>query len=193
MRSWGQYPGGGKRADGGYQNLYDLYLELENEKKQAVSALSPGGYDYGRIYEYEQSMEDAARYQSDLESWQEYANEHPVLASVDSLLVAPFRGFDFLRAAGQNIGHSNPDEPDSYVPMNSLQYGGYQLCQRRAHRGPGAGGGDGLEPSGPECGRFSLPDWHERWGQRIGPGCVWTTPVLSLWEAPVRRPVKPRT
>lgn len=115
----GAVSGGGKRADGGYQNLYDLYLELENEKKQAVSALSAGGYDYGRIYEYEQSMEDAARYQSDLESWQEYANEHPVLASVDSLLVAPFQGFDFLRAAGQNIGHSNPDEPDSYVPMNS--------------------------------------------------------------------------
>lgn len=115
----GAVSGGGKRADGGYQNLYDLYLELENEKKQAVSALSAGGYDYGRISEYEQSMEDAARYQSDLESWQEYANEHPVLASVDSLLVAPFQGFDFLRAAGQNIGHSNPDEPDSYVPMNS--------------------------------------------------------------------------
>lgn len=115
----GAVSGGGKRADGGYQNLYDLYLELENEKKQAVSALSAGGYDYGRISEYEQSMEDAARYQNDLESWQEYANEHPVLASVDSLLVAPFQGFDFLRAAGQNIGHSNPDEPDSYVPMNS--------------------------------------------------------------------------
>ena len=107
------------RTDGGYNNIYELYLELQEKKENAVSTLSEGGYDYERMTGYEDMLEDAAQYREDMGEWQEYAREHPILSSVDSLLVAPFQGFDFLRVMGQNIGHSDRDDPENYVPMNS--------------------------------------------------------------------------
>lgn len=107
------------RTDGGYNNIYDLYLELEKQKEQAVSALAEGGYDYERMTGYTQMQEDAERYQENLEEWQQYAREHPILSSVDSLLVAPFQGFDFARVMLDNMGHGDTDDPENYVPMNS--------------------------------------------------------------------------
>lgn len=107
------------RTDGGYNNIYELYLELQEKKENAVSTLSEGGYDYERMTGYEDMLEDAAQYREDMGEWQEYAREHPILSSVDTLLTAPFQGFDFLRVMGQNIGHSDRDDPENYVPMNS--------------------------------------------------------------------------
>ena len=107
------------RTDGGYNNIYELYLELQEKKENAVSTLSEGGYDYERMTGYEDMLEDAAQYREDMGEWQEYALEHPILSSVDTLLTAPFQGFDFLRVMGQNIGHSDRDDPENYVPMNS--------------------------------------------------------------------------
>lgn len=107
------------RTDGGYNNIYDLYLELEKQKEQAVSTLAEGGYDYERMTGYTQMQEDAERYQENLEEWQQYAREHPILSSVDSLLVAPFQGFDFARVMLDNMGHGDIDDPENYVPMNS--------------------------------------------------------------------------
>lgn len=107
------------RTDGGYNNIYELYLELQEKKGNAVSTLSEGGYDYERMTGYEDMLEDAAQYREDMGEWQEYAREHPILSSVDTLLTAPFQGFDFLRVMGQNIGHSDRDDPENYVPMNS--------------------------------------------------------------------------
>lgn len=107
------------RTDGGYNNIYELYLELQEKKENAVSTLSEGGYDYERMTGYEDMLEDAAQYREDMGEWQEYAREHPILSSVDTLLTAPFQGFDFLRVMGQNIGHSDQDDPENYVPMNS--------------------------------------------------------------------------
>ena len=107
------------RTDGGYNNIYELYLELQEKKENAVSTLSEGGYDYERMTGYEDMLEDAAQYREDMGEWQEYAREHPILSSVDTLLTAPFQGFDFLRVMGQNIGHGDRDDPENYVPMNS--------------------------------------------------------------------------
>lgn len=107
------------RTDGGYNNIYDLYLELEKQKEQAVSTLAEGGYDYERMTGYTQMQEDAERYQENLEEWQQYAREHPILSSIDSLLVAPFQGFDFARVMLDNMGHGDIDDPENYVPMNS--------------------------------------------------------------------------
>lgn len=107
------------RTDGGYNNIYELYLELQEKKENAVSTLSEGGYDYERMTGYEDMLEDAAQYREDMGEWQEYAREHPILSSVDTLLTAPFQGFDFLRVMGKNIGHSDRDDPENYVPMNS--------------------------------------------------------------------------
>ena len=107
------------RTDGGYNNIYDLYLELEKQKEQAVSTLAEGGYDYERMTGYTQMQEDAERYQENLEEWQQYAREHPILSSVDSLLVAPFQGFDFARVMLNNMGHGDIDDPENYVPVNS--------------------------------------------------------------------------
>ncbi len=107
------------RTDGGYNTIYDLYLELQEKKENAVSTLSEGGYDYERMTGYEDMLEDAAQYREDMGEWQEYAREYPILSSVDTLLTAPFQGLDFLRVMGQNIGQSDRDDPENYVPMNS--------------------------------------------------------------------------
>ena len=107
------------RTDGGYNNLYELYQELEAKKEQAVSDLSEGGYDYERMAGYAQMQEDAERSKKNMAQWQETANKYPVLSSIDTLLFAPVQGIDFLKAMGSNIGHSDTDDPESYVPMNS--------------------------------------------------------------------------
>lgn len=65
------------RTDGGYNNIYELYLELQEKKENAVSTLSEGGYDYERMTGYEDMLEDAAQYREDMGEWQEYAREHP--------------------------------------------------------------------------------------------------------------------
>ena len=59
------------RTDGGYNNIYELYLELQEKKENAVSTLSEGGYDYERMTGYEDMLEDAAQYREDMGEWQE--------------------------------------------------------------------------------------------------------------------------
>lgn len=105
-------------AGEGYTNLWQLIEDLQEQKGQAVKTLGDNGFDYDRMKGYEQTLRDAREYEADEAEWKQYASDNPVLASVESVLLAPFQGVDYLKMAASNIGHSNPKDLDTYVPAN---------------------------------------------------------------------------
>lgn len=106
------------RTDGGYNNINELYDELEQKKKQAVTALDEGGYNYKRMSGYDQMLQDAKEYQVKSEDWQRYAEEHPVLSSIGTVIASPFQGLEYLKTMAGGIGTSDESDPYNYVPMN---------------------------------------------------------------------------
>ncbi len=106
------------RADGGYASLYELYQELQEKQKAAVETLAGAGYDYARMAEYEQMQRDAAAYAEKTAAWEDYAREHPILSSLDSVLVSPFQGVDYLKTMAGGIGSSDTGDLENYVPLN---------------------------------------------------------------------------
>ena len=106
------------RTDGGYNNISELYDELERRKNEAASALSAGGYDYERMTGYEQMLQDAEEYQAKRKQWTSYAEEHPALSSIGTVLLSPFQGVEYLKTMAGGVGHSDVDQPERYVPMN---------------------------------------------------------------------------
>lgn len=120
-----QYVIGGRNAnftDDGYGNIWQLYDELENRLAQTKTDFQSQGYDYDRISGYEQSLADTEAYTQKQKEYQEYATEHPVLSSIDSVLVSPFQGIDYLRYGLdylENRGHNDVSAPENYVPLNA--------------------------------------------------------------------------
>lgn len=106
------------RTDGGYNNIYDLYLELQEKRKQAVERMAAEEYDYDRMVQFEQMQRDADEYAKNVQEWETWAREHPVLASIDTVLVSPFQGVDYLKTMVGGIGTSDTGNLETYVPMN---------------------------------------------------------------------------
>ena len=102
----------------GYTNIRQLYDELAQRKEQAVDALAQAGYKYDRLSGYEKMLEDYERYIEQQEQWQQYAQEHPVLSTIDTIFASPFQGIDYLKVALSGFGTSDIDDLESYVPMN---------------------------------------------------------------------------
>jgi hypothetical protein len=108
--------------DGAYTNLSqlldDLVREQDGEKKK-LSGLNyddNSSYDYDRMAEYEQTVKDAQAAARDLEESIQYAKDHPVLASIDTVLVSPFVGIDYLETVIPAMINGDPDKLESYVP-----------------------------------------------------------------------------
>ena len=110
--------GGARRQGEGYGNIYELYQELERQKAGAVDRLAGADYDYERMAEYEQMLADAEEYARKQQEWETWAKEHPVLSSIDSVLMSPFQGVDYLKTMAGGIGHSDTGNLETYVPMN---------------------------------------------------------------------------
>lgn len=106
------------RTDGGYNNIYELYQELEEKKKQAVERMAAEEYDYDRMAQFEQMQRDAEEYAKSVQEWETWAKEHPVLSSAETVLVSPFQGIDYLKTMVGGIGTSDPANLQTYVPMN---------------------------------------------------------------------------
>lgn len=106
------------RTDGGYNNIYELWQELEGKKNQLVERLAEEEYDYDRMAQFEQMQRDAEEYERNLQEWETWAREHPILASVDTVLVSPFQGIDYLKVMAGGIGTSDTGNLETYVPMN---------------------------------------------------------------------------
>ena len=106
------------RTDGGYNNIYELWQELEGKKNQLVERLAEEEYDYDRMVRFEQMQRDAEEYERNLQEWETWAREHPILASVDTVLISPFQGIDYLKVMAGGIGTSDTGNLETYVPMN---------------------------------------------------------------------------
>lgn len=106
------------RTDGGYNNIYELWQELEGKKNQLVERLAEEEYDYDRMVQFEQMQRDAEEYERNLQEWETWAREHPILASVDTVLISPFQGIDYLKVMASGIGTSDTGNLETYVPMN---------------------------------------------------------------------------
>lgn len=106
------------RTDGGYNNIYELYQELEEKKRQAVERMAAEEYDYDRMAQFEQMQRDAEEYEKSVQEWETWAKEHPILSSAETVLVSPFQGIDYLKTMVGGIGTSDPSNLQTYVPMN---------------------------------------------------------------------------
>lgn len=106
------------RTDGGYNNIYELYQELEAKKKQAVERMAAEEYDYDRMAQFEQMQRDAEEYEKSVQEWETWAKEHPILSSAETVLVSPFQGIDYLKTMVGGIGTSDPSNLQTYVPVN---------------------------------------------------------------------------
>ena len=106
------------RTDGGYNNIYELYQELEAKKKQAVERMAQEEYDYERMAQFEQMQRDAEEYEKSVQEWEAWAKEHPILSSAETVLVSPFQGIDYLKTMVGGIGTSDTSNLQTYVPMN---------------------------------------------------------------------------
>lgn len=106
------------QTDGGYNNIYELYQELEAKKKQAVERMAQEEYDYDRMAQFEQMQRDAEEYEKSVQEWETWAKEHPILSSAETVLVSPFQGIDYLKTMVGGIGTSDTSNLQTYVPMN---------------------------------------------------------------------------
>lgn len=106
------------RQDGGYNTIYELYQELEQAQQDIIAQLADAGYNYERMEQYQQAQWDAKAYEIELQETQQWAREHPVLASIDTVLVSPFQGIDYVRTMLNSMGTNNINDPSTYVPMN---------------------------------------------------------------------------
>lgn len=109
-------------SDNGYGNIWQLYEELKSNLADTQGTLlsSENKYDFERMTGYEQWVTDEEAARLKREEDIKYAQEHPVLASVDSLLVAPFQSVDFLRnVLTTDTAHNNIRDLQNYVPQSS--------------------------------------------------------------------------
>ena len=70
------------------------------------------------MVQFEQMQRDAEEYERNLQEWETWAREHPILASVDTVLISPFQGIDYLKVMASGIGTSDTGNLETYVPMN---------------------------------------------------------------------------
>lgn len=95
-----------------------LHERLLREFDALEEQLAAQGVDYEYLRAYEQMAEDRAAWGEKQAETEAYAREHPVMASVESVLKSPMQGLDLLSLGTPGAGRNDPDSPDTYVPMN---------------------------------------------------------------------------
>ena len=95
-----------------------LHERLLREFGALEEQLAAQGVDYEYLRAYEQMAEDRAAWVEKQAETEAYAREHPVMASVESVLKSPMQGLDLLSLGTPGAGRNDPDSPDTYVPLN---------------------------------------------------------------------------
>ena len=95
-----------------------LHERLLREFGALEEQLAAQGVDYEYLRAYEQMAEDRTAWGERQAETEAYAREHPVLASVESVLKSPMQGLDLLSLGTPGAGRNDPDNPDTYVPLN---------------------------------------------------------------------------
>lgn len=103
----------------GYSSLWQLYDELAAQLEEKSGELSGRGFDFNRMYGYEQRQSSQAEAQEKQEAWQKEAEEYPVLSSLGSVAVSPMQGLDYLSLLLNNLGHNSTKDLSSYEPLDT--------------------------------------------------------------------------
>lgn len=102
----------------GSTSLQQLYHVLSAQAESSKTALKEGGYNYDRMTGYEQMLKDAEAYKARTAELEQKTKGDPVGASIMSVIASPAQGADFARLFLGNLGHNDPGNPESYVPLN---------------------------------------------------------------------------
>ena len=100
------------------EELESLRQDLQAQKDQAVEALAAKGYDFEDMAGYDQMLRRKEAYERSRERIQREAEEHPVWASLASILASPAQGVDYVRTGLNGVGHSDLDKQESYIPAD---------------------------------------------------------------------------
>ena len=99
------------------QDNYAVLADLENASAyvknkfaEDQSKLKEAGYDWEELDYYNQYVSDKAEYQERKAQNEQYAEEHPVAASLESLAIAPAKIFDYAGNIADTIKSSGTDE-----------------------------------------------------------------------------------
>lgn len=96
--------------------LSNIRKQIAKELETASAGLEQKGYQFARMSQYQDTMEKAKQYQQESEARQQWAKEHPIAASVSSVLRSPLQGVEFLELAAENIGNDPKDLQDYVAP-----------------------------------------------------------------------------
>ena len=97
--------------------LSNIRKKIAKELETASAGLEQEGYQFARMSQYQDTLEKAKQYQQESEARQQWAKEHPIAASVSSVLRSPLQGVEFLELAAENIGN-DPKNLQNYVAPN---------------------------------------------------------------------------
>ena len=95
-------------------SVFTLQKSLQEKLDSMKGDLDTAGYSYDRLSGFQTREIQKGEYEAKVAEWQSFADEHPVLASAASVLVAPFQGIDFVKMIGS--GSLDDSDPKSYVP-----------------------------------------------------------------------------
>lgn len=97
--------------------LSNIRKQMEKELENLSKGLETEGYQFDRMSQYQDTQEKAKQYQQESEARQQWTKEHPIVASLSSVLRSPLQGVEFLELAAENIGN-DPKDLKNYVAPN---------------------------------------------------------------------------
>ena len=97
--------------------LSNIRKQMEKELENLSKGLETEGYQFDRMSQYQDTQEKVKQYQQESEARQQWTKEHPIVASLSSVLRSPLQGVEFLELAAENIGN-DPKDLKNYVAPN---------------------------------------------------------------------------
>ena len=102
-----------------YMNdLRDALNSVELEQEALREKFASMGFDYDQLQWYELYKEQEKSYSDNVEKWEAFAKEHPIVASAASVFASPAQGLDFLDQVLRGAGHSDPGNLDTFRPAS---------------------------------------------------------------------------
>lgn len=104
------------------EELDQKIQQAEAQREQAIQALKDAGIDYESAKAYMERIEKEQQSAQQAQEIYDRAKEHKVGTSVESALLSPVQGVDYVYNALKGIGHSDPTDLESYVPYSSADF-----------------------------------------------------------------------
>ena len=107
----------------------ELKNTIKQNVKQAIDELKKDGYDYQRLYNYEQTMADKADAEKREKSYRYVAENYPFLAAVASALMALPSAVEYWTNNSGSGSTPTPENIDTYAPKNTYGNSASQFSQ----------------------------------------------------------------